>query len=78
MTARDMGDAGSHLRAQSSDNRVEGATVQNTGRTTLEYGEGIYIGSAESNWCRYSACGSTARWGWEITVWRNAVSHRRP
>lgn len=51
-----VGQEGLHLRAASSDNLVRAVMVEQTGLTDPEFGEGIYVGSAESNWCRYSAC----------------------
>ncbi len=46
----DIGHEGIHLRNHSSDNAVSNSTVTKTGRSTQAYGEGIYIGSAHSNW----------------------------
>jgi hypothetical protein len=51
------GDEAVHLRAGSSDNRLEGLVIETTGLRTPEFGEGVYIGSAESNWCDISDCG---------------------
>lgn len=51
------GDEGVHLRRASSDNVVRGLTVRDTGRRNAKFGEGIYVGSAESNWCELTACG---------------------
>jgi len=53
----DVGDEAIHLRAMSTDNTVEGVTVRNTGLHNAKFGEGIYVGSANSNWCLYTACG---------------------
>jgi hypothetical protein len=50
------GDEAIHLRQNSTDNVVRGNTVQNTGLRNGKYGEGIYIGSAESNWCDQTNC----------------------
>lgn len=50
------GDEGIHLRSGSSDNTVSGVTVSGTGVINPEFGEGIYVGSAESNWCTISDC----------------------
>ncbi|MDO8120261.1 right-handed parallel beta-helix repeat-containing protein [Isoptericola sp. b490] len=43
-----------HLRSSSSDNVVRGCSVHDTGLVAPQYGEGIYVGSAVSNWDRYS------------------------
>ena len=50
---RDIGHEGIHLRAGSSDNVVRESNVRRTGRTVAGYGEGIYIGSAVSNWDQF-------------------------
>lgn len=57
LTIEGVGDEALHLRAGSSDNVVTGTRIRGTGLREPEFGEGIYIGSAESNWCEYSACG---------------------
>ncbi|MBN9177791.1 MAG: right-handed parallel beta-helix repeat-containing protein [Microbacterium sp.] len=56
LTVSGTGQEGVHLRAASSDNLVEGLVVHDTGRATPEYGEGIYIGTATSNWCDVTDC----------------------
>jgi Right handed beta helix region len=53
----DVGDEAIHLRSFSSDNIVEGNVVRTTGLHSHFFGEGIYVGSANKNWCKYSACG---------------------
>jgi hypothetical protein len=52
-----IGDEAIHLRSASSDNIVENVTIRETGLLTAKFGEGIYVGSAHSNWCQYSGCG---------------------
>lgn len=49
-----IGDEGIHLRAFSSNDTIENSTVSNTGVYQAGYGEGIYVGSAQSNWGTYS------------------------
>jgi hypothetical protein len=56
----DIGDEGIHLRSFSSDNTVAGVTVRRTGLLRTKFGEGIYIGTANSNWCKYTACSPDA------------------
>ncbi len=51
-----IGDEGIHLRSFSSDNLVTGNVVRDTGNRSEKFGEGIYVGSASSNWCKYSNC----------------------
>jgi nitrous oxidase accessory protein NosD len=50
------GDEAVHLRAFSTDNLVQGLTVRDTGHRRPKFGEGIYVGSAHSNWCKITAC----------------------
>jgi hypothetical protein len=52
----DTGEEALHLRKGSSDNVIRGNVVRNTGSRTEKFGEGIYIGSAKSNWCTYTDC----------------------
>jgi hypothetical protein len=43
-----------HFRKFSSNNILQYAEVNNTGLQTPSYGEGIYVGSANSNWADYT------------------------
>lgn len=45
-----IGAEGIHLRGFSSDNVVSGSLVHHTGLDKPQYGEGVYVGSARSNW----------------------------
>ncbi|WP_191621861.1 right-handed parallel beta-helix repeat-containing protein [Microbacterium caowuchunii] len=54
------GEEAIHLRAGSSDNTIRDSSIRDTGRNDAEIGEGIYIGSAQSNWCRYTDCAPDA------------------
>ena len=56
LTVSQIGDEGIHLRQFSTDNVVEGNTIFDTGLRKPKFGEGIYIGTAESNWCDISDC----------------------
>ena len=49
-----IGDEAIHLRSASTGNAVLRNTVRGTGLHSPKFGEGIYIGSAESNWKTYS------------------------
>lgn len=55
-----VGEEAIHLRSFSSDDTVEGVVVRDTGHLNPRFGEGIYIGSAHHNWCRYSGCAPDA------------------
>lgn len=56
LSVTDIGDEAIHLRARSTDNVVRGNVVRRTGLRKKKFGEGVYIGSAESNWCDISRC----------------------
>ncbi|MBT0767707.1 hypothetical protein KIH74_02145 [Kineosporia sp. J2-2] len=51
-----IGDEAVHLRTGSTQNVVRGLTIRETGLRKPKYGEGVYIGTAESNWCEYTDC----------------------
>jgi hypothetical protein len=52
LTVRSIGSEGIHLRTNSSDNLLDGCHVWQTGIAgDPMYGEGIYIGSSQTNWC---------------------------
>jgi hypothetical protein len=50
------GDEAIHLRSFSSYDTVSHNVIRDTGLLVAFYGEGIYVGSAHSNWCRYTNC----------------------
>jgi hypothetical protein len=50
------GDEAIHLRSFSSYNVVSHNVIRDTGLVTSFFGEGIYVGSAHKNWCRYTGC----------------------
>lgn len=56
MLVESIGYEGIHLRSNTTDSVVVGNTVRKTGLLTARYGEGIYIGSSDANWCELSAC----------------------
>ena len=56
----DVGDEAIHLRSFSTDNTVDGNVIRRTGLLKPKFGEGIYVGSANSNWCKYTACNPDA------------------
>lgn len=51
-----VGDEAVHLRSNSTDNVVAGNTIRDTGLRRAKFGEGVYVGTAESNWCDISDC----------------------
>ena len=56
LTVQHLGDEAIHLREFSDDNLVLNNTVRDTGSLNPKFGEGIYLGTAQSNWCTYTAC----------------------
>jgi hypothetical protein len=57
LTVTEIGDEAVHLRTHSAGNVIRGLTVSDTGLREEKFGEGIYVGSAVSNWCDVTACG---------------------
>lgn len=51
-----IGYEGIHLRAFTTDSTVVGNTISNTGMRDAPFGEGIYIGTSENNWCDQTNC----------------------
>ena len=49
----EIGDEAVHFRACSSDGVLRNSFVHDTGRDSPQYGEGAYVGSANSNWSDY-------------------------
>jgi hypothetical protein len=49
-----IGEEAIHLRKFSSHNTIRFVTISHVGLKTPDYGEGIYIGSAKSNWATYT------------------------
>ena len=49
----DIGDEGVHFRTCSSDGVLRDSLVHDTGRNSPQFGEGVYVGSANSNWSDY-------------------------
>jgi len=50
------GDEAIHLRQFSTDNAVIGNDIDTTGLRRDKFGEGVYVGTAQSNWCKISNC----------------------
>lgn len=50
----DIGDEGVHFRSCSSDGVLQNSFVHQTGRDSPQYGEGAYVGSANSNWDKFA------------------------
>lgn len=54
LTVKNIGEEGIHLRRFSSSNSIAYCKISNTGLKRSGYGEGIYIGTAHSNWRKYT------------------------
>jgi len=54
LVVEEIGDEAIHLRTQSTHNVVLDNTIRDTGNRRDEYGEGVYVGTAESNWAEYN------------------------
>ncbi|RKS79750.1 parallel beta helix pectate lyase-like protein [Actinomadura pelletieri DSM 43383] len=50
LTVHDVGDEAIHLRKFSTGNTVQYNKIYNTGLRREKFGEGVYLGTAESNW----------------------------
>ena len=48
-----IGDEGVHFRTSSSDNILRNSSVHDTGTAQPGFGEGVYLGSAVSNWPKF-------------------------
>jgi hypothetical protein len=53
----DIGDEGVHFRRSSADGIIRNSRIERTGLVQPQYGEGIYLGSANSNWSCYGNTG---------------------
>lgn len=51
-----IGDEAIHLRRASTDTLVTGNAISDTGLRRPKFGEGVYVGTAESNFCDISDC----------------------
>jgi parallel beta helix pectate lyase-like protein len=54
LTVVSIGDEAIHLRDNTTDSVVRGNTIRNTGNRRDKFGEGVYVGSAVSNWTSVS------------------------
>lgn len=68
-----IGDEAIHLLAFTSDSTVAHNSIAYTGRVNPAYGEGVYIGSDDGNWCAFSDCLPDR--SDRNTVVGNAISH---
>lgn len=52
-----VGEEGVHFRMCSSDGVLRDSTIHDTGLVKRRFGEGVYVGSANSNWDKYACNG---------------------
>jgi hypothetical protein len=55
-----IGQEAIHLKNNTTDSVVVGNTIRDTGLQTSTYGEGVYVGTAKGNWCKYNGCKADA------------------
>jgi hypothetical protein len=57
VSVHDIGDEGVHFRRSSADGVIENSRIERTGQVQPDFGEGVYLGSANSNWSCYGNTG---------------------
>jgi hypothetical protein len=70
-----IGEEGVHFRTNSSDSVISNSYIHDTGVVMPEYGEGIYIGSAKSNWSSITGATSTPDRSDRVVVKGNRISN---
>jgi hypothetical protein len=50
-----FGDEAIHFRTNSTNNRIVNSVIHDTGKRDYRFGEGVYVGSAVSNWATYTS-----------------------
>ena len=56
LQVKEIGGEAIHLRTYTSYCAVKNCYIDSTGLNDYSFGEGIYLGSANSNWCTYTNC----------------------
>jgi hypothetical protein len=64
-----------HFRHSSSDGMIQDSVIHDTGKVQPAYGEGVYIGSANSNWSSIMGSSSTPDVSNHVTVLNNHISN---
>lgn len=59
LTVHTTEDEGVHFRQFSCDNTLQDSNIYNIGLVQPQYGEGVYLGSAKSNWATYTGSANT-------------------
>jgi len=68
-----IGDEGVHFRKNSTGGTISDSSVHDTGLDSPSYGEGVYIGSAKSNWNSIMGSSSTPDRSDRVTVKNNRI-----
>jgi hypothetical protein len=68
-----IGDEGVHFRKNSTDGTIMNSKVHDTGLDSPSYGEGVYIGSAKSNWSSIMGSSSIPDRSDRVTVKNNQI-----
>lgn len=66
-------DEGIHFRTSSTDNVLRNSSVRDTGQGQPGFGEGVYIGSAKSNWAKFGSGANGADHSDRNTVTGNRI-----
>jgi hypothetical protein len=69
------GHEGIHVRKGSTDVVVRNSTVHDTGKQKADFGEGIYVGSAKSNWKSIMGSSSTIDASDRVLVENNVITN---
>jgi hypothetical protein len=56
LTIENIGEEAVHLKGATTDSTLIGTTISGTGLVHPQYGEGVYVGTDKSNWCRFNDC----------------------
>lgn len=72
LLVENIGEEGVHLKQQTIDSEVKYSIIRRTGLVTAQYGEGIYLGTSDTNWCKYNGC-SPDRTN-NIVLYKNTIS----
>lgn len=69
-----IGEEGIHFRKCSSDGILQKSTVHDTGMKKPQFGEGVYVGSAKSNWSEYACDGGQDK-SQRVRIEENTFTH---
>lgn len=70
-----IGHEGIHVRKGSSRVLIQNSSIHDVGKTSPGYGEGIYVGSAKSNWGAVTGSSSTPDRSDQVSILGNRISN---